>query len=209
MFSLWLATGFVWEIIPAGANDLSAKVAAFRRGLDVNALDKSGDAAQAVLFDLRLANELYSTLLSPVEALIKDKPSLLVVPSGALTALPFHLPVTEKSALAVPQNFDGYRDAAWLIKRQAVGVLPSVAGLKVLRAFATKDRAVKPMIGFGNPVFNPSMDTGNAPRAAGIKVVAQNCVASLALQALVLADPHPLSASCAGRRQPQHAKCRA
>ena len=50
------------------------------------------------LFDLALANELYVTLLGPVEALIKDKSSLLVVPSGALTALPFHLLVTEKPA---------------------------------------------------------------------------------------------------------------
>ena len=36
------------------------------------------------LFDLALANELYGTLLGPVEALVKDKRSLLIVPSGAL-----------------------------------------------------------------------------------------------------------------------------
>ena len=35
----------------------------------------------------------------------------------------------------------------------------------------------------------------------------RSCFASLALQALVFADPHPLSASRADRRQPQHAKC--
>src|SRR3984893_6296004 len=34
-------------------------------------------------------------------------------------------------------------------------------------------------------------------------------ISSLALEALVLADSHMLGASCAGRRQPQHAKCRA
>ena len=50
--------------------------------------------------------------------LIKDKRSLLVVPSGALTALPFHLLVTEQPAAAIPEKFDGYRDAAWLLKRQ-------------------------------------------------------------------------------------------
>ena len=31
-----------------------------------------------------------------MEPLIKDKRSLLIVPAGALTALPFHLLVTEK-----------------------------------------------------------------------------------------------------------------
>ena len=58
---------------------------------------------------------------------------MLVVPSGALTALPFHLLVTEKPAAAIPDKFDGYREAAWLLKRQAVSVLPSAASLKTLR----------------------------------------------------------------------------
>src|ERR1700712_400524 len=53
------------------------------------------------------------------------RPSLLVVPAGALTALPFHLLVTEKPAAAIPDKFDGYREAAWLLKRQAVSGLPS------------------------------------------------------------------------------------
>ena len=69
-----------------------------------------------------------------------------MVPSGALTALPFHLLVTEKPAVAVPQvktprDLAAYRDAAWLLKRHAVSVLPSVASLKALRVFARKDEA--------------------------------------------------------------------
>ena len=98
------------------------------------------------LFDLGLAHELYDTLIGPVEALIRDKRHLIVVPSGALTALPFHLLVTEKPAVAVPQvktprDLAAYRDAAWLLKRHAVSVLPSVASLKALRVFARKDEA--------------------------------------------------------------------
>ena len=110
--------GFDWKRIPLGADALSQKVAAFRRGLDVGqASEASGKSG---LFDLALAYELYATLLGPVEALVKDKRSLLVVPSGALTALPFHLLVTEKPAAAIPEKIEGYRDAAWLLKRQAV-----------------------------------------------------------------------------------------
>ena len=45
-----------------------------------------------------------STLIGPVEALIRDKRHLIVVPSGALTALPFHLLVTEKPAVGVPHG---------------------------------------------------------------------------------------------------------
>jgi CHAT domain-containing protein len=110
------------------------------------------------LFDLGLAHELYTTLIGPVEALIRDKRHLMVVPSGALTALPFHLLVTQTPAVGVPhgetlRDLAAYRDAAWLLRRHAVSVLPSVASLKALRVLARKDAAGKPLIGFGDPVF--------------------------------------------------------
>jgi CHAT domain len=135
-----------WNTIPLGSHTLAQKIAAFRRGLDVDALrrgvqrmectqteaDKRGlsrtecgwvvakeceeasmrglareDCMPAEgareLFDLGLAHELYETLIGPVEGLIRDKHHLIVVPSGPLTALPFHLLVTEKPAVAVPQ----------------------------------------------------------------------------------------------------------
>src|SRR5262249_59206692 len=119
-----------------------------------------------LLFDLGLAHELYGLLIGPVEALVKDKPNLLAVPSGALTSLPFHLLVTEKPAVPQPQltGIAAYRDAAWLMKRQAVSVLPSVASLKALRVFARKEQGAKPMVGFGDPVFSPQMVAADAPR---------------------------------------------
>jgi tetratricopeptide (TPR) repeat protein len=110
--------------------------------------------AQRELFDLGLAHELYDALIGPVEPLIKDKRHLMVVPSGALTALPFHLLVTEKPAPAPPGDLAAYRNAQWLLKRHAVSVLPSVASLKAVRVFARKDDAKSPLIGFGDPVFN-------------------------------------------------------
>jgi CHAT domain-containing protein len=206
--------GFEWKTIPLKGEALAQKVAALRRGLNVDDLqrglerlegtqaeaDKRGlsriECGQAVakecegtenrglartgcttaqsrrgLFNLGLAHELYETLLGPVEALIKDKRDLILVPSGALTALPFHLLVTEKPAVAVPQinaprDLAAYRDAAWLIKRQAVSVLPSVASLKALRAFAHKDAAGKPMVGFGDPLFDPSAPAANTRSAS-------------------------------------------
>jgi CHAT domain-containing protein len=106
------------------------------------------------LFDLGLAHELYETLIGPVEPLIKDKPHLIVVPSGPLTALPFHLLVTEKPTTTAPGDLAAYRNAQWLLKRHAVSVLPSVASLRALRVFARKDEAKQPLIGFGDPVFN-------------------------------------------------------
>jgi CHAT domain-containing protein len=155
---------FDWKQLSLGAEALTQKVAAFRRGLDVG---RPNDASgKSGLFDLAQAHELYATLLGPVETLVKDKRSLLVVPSGALTALPFHLLVTEKPAAAIPETFDGYRDAAWLLKRQAVSVLPSVGSLKTLRVFARKDQGIKPMTGFGDPLFNPAQESSGDKRGA-------------------------------------------
>ena len=152
-----------WQRIPLGSDAITSKVAAFRRGLDVGqASDASG---KSHLFDLALANELYVALLGGVEALTKDKRSLLVAPSGALTALPFHLLVTEKPPAAIPDTIEGYREAAWLLRRQAVSVLPSVSSLKALRGFARRDQAEKPMTGFGDPLFNPA-DSGGEKRHA-------------------------------------------
>lgn len=166
--------GVDWKEIPLGADALTQKVTAFRRGLDVGkARDASGKSG---LFDLALANELYVALLGPVEALTKDKRNLLVVPSAALTALtalPFHLLVTEKPQAAIPDRLEGYRSAAWLLRRQAVSVLPSVISLKSLRAFARRDQGVKPMTGFGDPVFNPALE-GPADRRATGKIAARS-----------------------------------
>ena len=169
--------GTDWKEIPLGADALAQKVAAFRKGLDVGkARDATGKSG---LFDLALANELYSGLLGPVEALTKDKRNLLVVPSAALTALPFHLLVTEKPPAAIPDTFEGYRNAAWLLRRQAVSVLPSVISLKSLRAFARRDQGVKPMTGFGDPVFNPAAE-GPADRRAASGKVAARSIATIA-----------------------------
>ncbi len=155
---------FDWKRIPLGSDAISQKVSAFRSGLDISqAADASG---KSKLFDLARANDLYVALFGQVEATVKDKHSLLIAPSGALTALPFHLLVTEKPAAAIPEKLEGYRDAAWLLKRQAISVLPSVASLKALRGFARREQAVKPMTGFGDPLFNPAESAGGEKRTA-------------------------------------------
>lgn len=166
-----------WKAIALGAQALEAKVALLRHGLEAHAIDRIYDkienAEAGKLFDLALAHELYEMLIGPVEALVKDKPQLIVVPSGVLTALPFHLLVTQTPRAAVPQQLAGYREAGWLIKRQAVTVLPSVANLKTLRGFARREQAGRPMIGFGDPVFDP-----NESKIAGVQPAASASAAS-------------------------------
>jgi CHAT domain-containing protein len=134
------------------------------RGLDQSV---SGSEESANRFDLGVAYELYRTLLGPVEAAIKGKRHLLIVSSGVLTAVPFHLLVTEQPAVAVPP-LEGYREAAWLIRRQAVSVLPSVASLRALRVLARKGEAVKPMIGFGDPLFGSGQVASMSNQPIGV-----------------------------------------
>jgi len=153
---------FEWHVISLSRKELNEKVASFRRGLDVDELNDSIAAGKPVYFNLDTAFDLYSSLLRPVEATIKDKHYLAVVPSGALTSLPFHLLVTEKPA-APPEDSNtmpAYRDAAWLLRRQAVTILPSVASLKALRSGARADHGAKPFIGFGDPLFQNNAPAG-------------------------------------------------
>lgn len=134
---------------------LTKKITEFRRGLDVNELQRSIETSgKTDLFDLDHAHELYSLLFGKTEDLIKSKPNLFIVATGSLTAVPFHLLVTDKP-VAAGAGAARYRDAAWLLKRYAVTMLPSVGSLKALRVYARSDRAPKPMIGFGDPVFSP------------------------------------------------------
>jgi CHAT domain-containing protein len=159
---------FAWKTIPLGADAVAAKVTQLRQGLDVNDLLRSIDAGKPVLFNLGVAYDLYQTLLAPVDDVIAAKRHLLAVPTGALTALPFHLLVTERPPVPAPALEDAasYRNAAWLIKRQAVSVLPSVESLQALRAFARASSAPLPMTGYGDPIFK-SGEPSPAPTQRG------------------------------------------
>jgi CHAT domain-containing protein/tetratricopeptide (TPR) repeat protein len=104
-----------WISIPLGTAALGDRVAKLRCGLDregqwswsgfnqrweangatCRALAPDGLAADVPLpFDLATAHELYQALLAPFADLTKDK-SLIIIPSGPLTSLPFHVLVTE------------------------------------------------------------------------------------------------------------------
>ena len=111
------ADGFDWRTIPAGRSAIVAKVDGVpaRAGLDT-----------MQQFDLGLANELYTLLIGPVDALVKDKAHLLVAPSGVLTALPFHLLVTEKPATLAPpgRTLTATEDAARYPRRRMADQAP-------------------------------------------------------------------------------------
>jgi len=149
---------FDWHTIAIGTGKLSEQVAALRAGLELEKLVSKSSAAP-VSFDLALAHEIYRELFGPVEQLVAGKRHLLAVASGPLTALPFHLLLTEKPPKPTLRIRDAAlsREVAWLVKRHAVSVLPSVSSLQALRVLARRNAAVqKTMIAFGDPIFDPT-----------------------------------------------------
>ena len=164
---------FVWIITKSdvrwlrskyGTATLKREVAALRCGLDAMAwhgdgalrcadllelpIEKIPQEGEPLPFDTTRTHALYDHLLGEAADLIKDK-KLLVVPSGALTKLPFQVLVTEP-----PKPGASFKDMAWLARSHAITVLPSVASLQSLRRVAKPSRADRPMIGFGNPLLD-------------------------------------------------------
>src|SRR5215471_3623589 len=180
--------GFWWKTIAVPEKTLADKIAALRASIgdatsvqrgfarldECGTVDARGLArvdCRSLRFDFNLAHEIYDTLFGQIAADIKGKNHLIVVPSGALTSLPFQVLITEK-----PEGTQRLSDAAWLIKRHAITVLPSVASLRALRAFANRTRTGKPFIGFGNPVFqkaptDPTNRGGKDQRVASNETV--------------------------------------
>jgi CHAT domain-containing protein len=170
-----------WRSIPLDTAALSDRVAALRCGLDASswddaagwpretAIDKQRIAEQKAHrarckqllglevspadwppFDLAKSHELYQALLAPFTDLTNGK-HLIIVPSGPLTSLPFHVLVT-KLPDSTLTSMARYQQAAWLALQQPVTVLPSVGSLQALRQLPPS-QALEPYIGFGNPLL--------------------------------------------------------
>ncbi len=175
---LWLIskTETQWRRLPLGERDALSLVRALRCGLDQEEwADKAGRercmrllemppdasprAADPLPFRPDRAHALYSMLLGPIAGNIAGK-DLLIVASGALTSLPFSVLVTEKPGSS---NGAGPVPIAWLARKHAVTMLPSLGSLKTLRTFAVASHAAAPFLGVGNPLL--SGDDGTDRRA--------------------------------------------
>src|SRR5262245_31805072 len=166
---LWAVTTLEtrWVKIALGAGALGDQVKALRCGLDyvgewqgegaqrcMNLLGLAAPPADAgaLPFDLMRAHKLYRSLFGEIADLLAAK-HMLVVASGPLASLPFHVLVASEPGhrdVAAPAN---YALVDWLARRAAVSVLPSVASLGALRKFARQSQASVPYLGFGNPLL--------------------------------------------------------
>jgi CHAT domain-containing protein len=167
-----------WVSIQFGSHSLRERVARLRCGLDRAEWDGDSKSRCADLlainpenapketdplpFDLVSSHALFEALFGQIAHLIKDK-QLLIVPSGPLTRLPFHVLVTQK-----PDQFlfgtKALGRAAWFAKANSITILPAVSSLKVLRERVKPSRATKALIAFGNPLLD-GRDYRDGPRA--------------------------------------------
>ena len=170
---VWVVTknDFRWVRSELGSTKLALEVLRLRCGLDRTAWKtplctkltgiKTGKEGypkdKSLPFNPSFAHGLYKSLFGGVEDLIKDK-HLLIVPSGALTVLPFHVLVTK------PPKSTNPREISWLIRDHAVTVLPAISSLKTLRRHTRPSTATKPLVGIGNPLLD-GPDKRHAKRA--------------------------------------------
>jgi len=165
------AKTLVWRKLALSYAEITEKVQALRCGLDpsewigekrplrcLKLVGRGPDPVTGLPFDLVRAHELYEALLEPFSEIINGK-HLLIVPSGSLSSLPFQVLVTK-----APKTFEGSGperknsgralvDAAWLVHRHALSVLPSVAALQALRKSAKASRAEKDYFAVANPLL--------------------------------------------------------
>jgi CHAT domain-containing protein len=154
-----------WKALSVTAAAVSKQVSVLRRLLDLHSLRP---------FDAQVSFALYLEVLAPALHLLRGKPRLSIVLSGALTSLPPQLLITHDP------TGKALKDVDWLIRTHAVTVLPSVASLKVLRGKSAIADATKPPIGFADPVFGQS-----AQQLAENTKVAANVTASRGIRGTV------------------------
>ncbi len=162
---VWVVTktGVRWLRSELGTPALTRDVAALRCGLDATVwydaqaseclkllglgADKVPAPGAPLPFDETRAHRLFTSLLGGAADLIRGK-TLLLVPSGPLTQLPFQVLIGE-----APQGAD-HKSIRWLARDHALSVLPAVSSLKALRRVTKPSAARNPMIGFGNPLLD-------------------------------------------------------
>jgi len=138
-----------WKQLSVSAEEVSKAVAILRLALDPESPKP---------FDLAAAHQLYQQVLGPIRELLSEKTRLCFVLNGALTSLPPQVLITSDPAGKDLASVD------WLVRKYAITVLPSVASLKILRTDKDVVVTAKPMIGFGDPIFDRTTQTAARKR---------------------------------------------
>jgi CHAT domain-containing protein len=117
------------------------------------------DRAQAARV-VDAAYAAYRALLAPIAAEIEAHRHLIIVPTGDFIGVPWSMLVT------APPSTDAdrpYAEAAWLARRHAVSILPSVAAFHTLRTATARASAPLPYLGVADPLLGGTAGVEGAP----------------------------------------------
>lgn len=156
--------GAAWARIGLSGEELQEHVTRLRRQIDpegyaVPGASTSSSDSAAGAFDRQVAYDMYRALLGDptIQSVIRDKSVMLFVPSGPLTTLPPALLVTQppQGGRQSDKDPEALRATSWLLRSKAIGVLPSVASLRMLRQIlpAARGAASDPVLIFADPNF--------------------------------------------------------
>jgi CHAT domain-containing protein/Tfp pilus assembly protein PilF len=145
-----------WKQLRVNVDGINKAVATLRKAFH---LRTEGDPSPELPFDTDTAYQLYQRLLGPIEGSLSGKTRLSFILNGALTSLPPHV------LIASDRQHRDLRSIDWLARKYAITVLPSIASLKVLRGKSVVV-APKPIIGFGDPVFDKTVQPETKPKLA-------------------------------------------
>ena len=169
---------FAWAVPKAGpvafaaikatSGEIESKIRKLREALEPQAAMISDIPP----FDLKLAYELYSLLLKPVENGWKPAKNLILVTNGALGLLPLSLLPTAPTDVAQDDDplFAGYRNVPWLARTHAVTTVPSAAALRTLRQLPAGKPGRGELVAFGDPYFNKDQQIEGESAEAKVQI---------------------------------------
>jgi hypothetical protein len=180
-----------------GAKGIDNKVRQLHKALEPEA----STIADIPKFDLKLAYELYSLLLRPVEQAWRPAKHLIVVTNGALGLLPLSLPPTAPFELKADENselpFANYREVPWLARTHAVTMISSTAALRTLRQLPAASAKRDKFIGFGDPLFNSEQAAQNS-QPEGVVQVADTGMRGLRFRRRSSPQTHEIDSAALG-----------
>jgi len=155
--------GAAWARIGLTGAELQERVTRLRRQIDPEGYAvpgaSTGSDSAAGAFDRQVAYDMYRALLGDptIQSVIRDKAVMLFVPSGPLTMLPPGLLVTRppEGGRQGDKDPEALRATSWLLRSNAVALLPSVSSLRMLRQILPGARGVAsdPVLVFADPNF--------------------------------------------------------
>ena len=96
------------------------------------------------------SNQLYDLIFKPIEATIKNKKDLIIIPHKALMSLPFAILTKDKIKQS---NQIEYQKVNWLGKKYSISYYPSIYSFYNLQKIKFKNNE-NSFVGFGDPEFS-------------------------------------------------------